>query len=256
MSALAEQLRDERDGDDAAYGGDERHLGDERWIATVLEAEHGAETCHRHGDDHRVDVVHLLAHSAELEEEVETERYHHQADDGGDVDLWRANDLLDRQLRHRRADDHQGGWHGDVAHHRHRSGDDVGGVDAQRHQEGGEEGGEHRRTNQYLRVELLQTVLALDEHHARRKDEEGVRHIEQGGVEHGMWTEDARNDRVADEAYVGKHQGEANHALVVVVLADKAWHPEAEYQQYDIGEESYAQEGKDERAVGQLIAHH
>ena len=230
LSALAEQLRDERDGDDAAQGGDERHLGDERRIAPVLEAEHGAEASHRHCDDHRVDVVHLVAHSAELEEEVDAQRHYHQTEEGGEIDLRRADNLLDRELRHRRTDNHQGGWHGDVAHHRHRSGDDVGSMYAQRYQEGGEEGGEHRRTNQYLRIELLQAVLALDEHHACRKDEECVRHVEQGGVEDGVGTEDARYNRVADEAYVGKHQGETDHALVVVVLGDEPWHPETEHQ--------------------------
>ncbi len=84
--------------------------------------------------------------------------------------------------------------------------------------------------HQYLRIELLHAVLALDEHHACRKDEEGVGHIEQGCIKDGLRTEDARYDRVADEAHVGKHQGKAYHALVVMVLGDEAWHPEAEYQ--------------------------
>ena len=36
LPALRKQQRDERDGDDAANRGDERHLGDERRIAAVF----------------------------------------------------------------------------------------------------------------------------------------------------------------------------------------------------------------------------
>ena len=73
-------------------------------------------------------------------------------------------------------------------------------MDAECHDDGGKEGSEHRWADEYLRVELLQAVLALDEHHACGEDEEGVGHIEQGGVKHGVRAEDARYDRIADEA--------------------------------------------------------
>ena len=103
-------------------------------------------------------------------------------------------------------------------------------MDAECHDDGGKEGAEHRRTHQNLRVELLQTVFALDEHHACREDKEGVGHIEQGCVKDSVRPEDGRDDRIADEAHVGKHQRKAYHALVVMVLGDEAWYPETEYQ--------------------------
>ena len=46
------------------------------------------------------------------------------------------------------------------------------------------------------------------------------------------------------------------HALVIMIASDETRHPETEYQQKDVGKETYAQEGKDERAVGQLIPHY
>ena len=42
--SLRKEEGDERDGDDAANRGDERHLGDERRIAAVFQTEHRAET--------------------------------------------------------------------------------------------------------------------------------------------------------------------------------------------------------------------
>ena len=41
-----------------------------------------------------------------------------------------------------------------------------------------------------------------------------------------------------------------------MIARDETRHPETEYQQKDVGKETYAQEGEDERAVGQLIAHY
>ena len=43
MKKSRKQQCNQRNGDDAAQGGDESHLSDERWIATVFQAEHGAE---------------------------------------------------------------------------------------------------------------------------------------------------------------------------------------------------------------------
>ena len=42
----------------------------------------------------------------------------------------------------------------------------------------------------------------------------------------------------------------------IMIARDETRHPETEYQQKDVGKETYAQKGKDERAVGQLIAHY
>lgn len=41
-----------------------------------------------------------------------------------------------------------------------------------------------------------------------------------------------------------------------MIASDEARYPETEYQQKDVGKETYAQKGEDERAVGQLIAHY
>ena len=103
-------------------------------------------------------------------------------------------------------------------------------MNPQRHQQGCHGSRYQSRTQQYLRVKLLHAVFALDEHHASREDEKRVRHVEQGGVEDSLGTEDARNDRISDEPHVGKHQGETDHSLVVMVLADEPRYPESEHQ--------------------------
>ena len=104
-------------------------------------------------------------------------------------------------------------------------------MNPQRHQQGCHGSRNQSRTQQYLRVKLLHAVFALDEHHASREDEKRVRHVEQGSVEDCLGSEDARNDRISDESHVGKHQGETDHSLVVMVLADEPRHPESEHQQ-------------------------
>ena len=63
LPALRKQQRNQRDGDDAANRGDERHLGDERSIAAVFQTEHRAETRYRHRNDNRIDVVDLIAYT-------------------------------------------------------------------------------------------------------------------------------------------------------------------------------------------------
>ena len=93
---LTKQLRDERDGDNGSQGGDEGGLGDERWITPILEAEHGAEASHWHGDDHGVDVVDHIVDTTYLEEEVDGERYHGETEQGGDVYLGAADNVSQR----------------------------------------------------------------------------------------------------------------------------------------------------------------
>ena len=63
LPALRKEEGDERDGDDAANRGDERHLGDERRIAAVFQAEHRAETRYWHRNDNRIDVVDQVAYT-------------------------------------------------------------------------------------------------------------------------------------------------------------------------------------------------
>ncbi len=125
------QLGDERYGDDAAQGGDERHLRYQRRVASVLEAEHGAETCHRHGDDHGVDLVDEWTDTTQLEEEIKAQGDDRKAQYGGDIDFRGSDNLLDGQLCHAGTDDHQGCRYGDVAHHRYWTGDDVGSMYAE-----------------------------------------------------------------------------------------------------------------------------
>lgn len=254
--SLRKEEGDERDGDDAANRGDERHLGDERRIAAVFQTEHRAETRYGHRYNHRIDVVDQIAYTTYLEQKIYAQRYYAKAQKRGYIYLRTADNLLHRQLRHRGTDNHQGSRNRDIAHHRDRTRNDIRRMYPESYQEGGYEGGKKSRREQYLRIELLDAVLTLDKHHASRKNEKGVRHVEQGCIKNRLRTKNARNDRVADETYVGKHQRKTYHALVIMIARDETRHPETEYQQKDVGKETYAQEGEDECAVGQLIAHY
>ena len=254
--SLRKEQRNQRDGDDAANRGDERHLGDERRIAAVFQTEHRAETRYGHRNDNRIDIVDQIAYTTYLEQKIDAQRYYAKAQKRGEVYLRTADNLLHRQLRHRGTDNHQSRRYRDIAHHRYRTRNDIRRMYPEGYQEGGYEGGKKSRREQYLRIELLDAVLALDEHDTCRKNKKGVRHVEQGGIKNGLRTEYARNDRVADETYVGKHQRKTYHALVVMIARDETRYPETEYQQKNVGKETYAQKGENERAVGQLIAHY
>ena len=76
MKKSRKQQCNQRNGDDAAQGGDESHLCDERWIATVFQAEHGAETGYRHRYDYRIDIVYQIVDATRLEQEVDAQRNH------------------------------------------------------------------------------------------------------------------------------------------------------------------------------------
>lgn len=76
MKKSRKQQCNQRNGDDAAQGGDESHLGDERWIATVFQAEHGAKAGYRHRYDYRIDIVHQIIDATRLEQEVDAQRNH------------------------------------------------------------------------------------------------------------------------------------------------------------------------------------
>ncbi len=102
----------------------------------VFQAEHGAEAGYRHRNHHGVDIIHHVAHAAYLEEEVEAQRNHHQAEHRSHVNLRTADNLLEGQLRHTASDNHQGGRNRYVAHHRYRTGDDIRRMNPQRHQQG------------------------------------------------------------------------------------------------------------------------
>lgn len=74
--SLRKEEGDERDGEDAANRGDERHLGDERRIAAVFQTEHRAETRYWHRYDHRIDVVNLIAYTTYLEQKINAQGYY------------------------------------------------------------------------------------------------------------------------------------------------------------------------------------
>lgn len=94
--SLRKEEGDERDGDDAANRGDERHLGDERRIAAVFQTEHRAETRYRHRNDNRIDVVDLIAYTTYLEQKINAQRYYHKTQERGEVYLRTADNLLYR----------------------------------------------------------------------------------------------------------------------------------------------------------------
>ena len=57
-------------------GLNERHFGDERWIAAVFQTEHRAETRYRHRNDHRIDVVDLIAYPTYFEQKIDAQRHY------------------------------------------------------------------------------------------------------------------------------------------------------------------------------------
>lgn len=76
MKKSRKQQCNQRNGDDAAQGGDESHLSDERWISTVFQTEHGAKAGYRHRYDYRIDIVHQIIDATRLEQEVDAQRNH------------------------------------------------------------------------------------------------------------------------------------------------------------------------------------
>lgn len=94
--SLRKEEGDERDGDDAANRGDERHLGDERRIAAVFQTKHRAETRYWHRNDNRIDVVDLIAYTTYLEQKINAQRYYHKTQERGEVYLRTADNLLHR----------------------------------------------------------------------------------------------------------------------------------------------------------------
>lgn len=251
-----EQHRDQRYAENRGDGGDKRHLRHQRRTAPKLHAEHGAEGGDGHGNDHRIDLIDKVAHATDLEQKVHRQRHDEEAQKRGNIDFHTAHDLAKGQARHRRSDDHQGGRHGDIAHHRDGTGYEVGSVNTEGYQQGGGKSGNHSRGEQHLGIQIFHPILAFHEHHTGREDEEGIGHIQQGGIENGLGAEDGGDDGIADESHIGKHQREADHPLLITVLGYKPRHPEAEHQQHDVGEETDSQQGQYQRAVGQLRPHH
>ncbi len=94
----------------------------------------------------------------------------HKAQKRGNIYLRTADNLLHRQLCHRGTDNHQGRRYRDIAHHRYRTRNDIRRMYPESYQEGGNEGTKKSRRKQYLRIELLDAVLALDEHDTCRKN--------------------------------------------------------------------------------------
>jgi len=132
-----EQHRDQRYGENRGDGGDKRHLRHQRRTAPKLHAEHGAEGGDGHGNDHRIDLIDKVAHATGLEQKIDRQRHDEEAQERGNIDFHTAHDLAKGQARHRRPDDHQGGRHGDIAHHRDGTGYEVGSANTEGHQQGG-----------------------------------------------------------------------------------------------------------------------
>ena len=63
-----EQHRYQRNCEDGAYGSDEGYLGDERRVATILNAKHCTKRGDRHGYHYGVYVVDNVANSTNFEQ--------------------------------------------------------------------------------------------------------------------------------------------------------------------------------------------
>ena len=89
---------------------------------------------------------------------------------------------------------------------------------------------------------MLDAVFSLDEHHAGCEYEEGVGHVQQGGIEYGVRSEYRCHYGIADETNVSKHQCESDHSLGVVVFGYESRYEESECQEYDVCQYAYSQQ--------------
>ena len=145
-------------------------LGDERRIAAVFQTEHRAETRYGHRNDNRIDVVDLIAYTTYLEQEINAQRYYHKTQERGEVYLRTADNLLHRNLAIEEPIIIRAAGTAYVADHRYRTRNDIGRMNPESYQEGGNKGTKKSRRKQHLRIELLDAVLALDEHDTCRKN--------------------------------------------------------------------------------------
>ena len=245
------------DAEHGEEGGDEGDLGDEGGVFAVAQAEDGAVGGDGHGDDHGVDAHHEGGEADELHQVVDGDGQDGEAKEGGGIDGGGAEHGPQGELRHRRADDEQGGWHGDVADHGEGLADPLGdSFDAQGYDEHGEIGGDHGRGPEDFLLELgAIDGLARDEDGADGEDGEGVDHIEHSSIEHSFVTEDAGDDGIAHEADVAEHEGESDGAFVGFLLGEQAWKPEGHGGEQHVGDGADAEERQDVAAVGELAGH-
>ena len=144
---VSHQEHDEQgDGEHREQGGDERHLGNHRGVAVVLQAEDGAVGGHGHGDDQGVDVDDERREAEQQRQVIDGHGEEDEAEEGRQVDGAVAEHGAQREMGHRRTDNEQRCGHGDVAQHRERLADGCGDVvDLERHDDHREIGGNHGR---------------------------------------------------------------------------------------------------------------
>ena len=254
----SEEHDQQGDGEHREEGGDERDLGDDGGVATVLQAEDGAVGGHGHGDDQGVDVDHEVREAQQRRQVIDGDGKEDEPEERCQVDGAVAEHRAQRELRHRRTDDEQGRRHGDVAKHGERLADERGDIiDLEGHDGHCEVGGEHRRRveNFLLEPAALNLTAARDEHCADGKHGKRVDDVEDGGIEHSLVAEDGGDDGIAHEADVAEHQREAHDALVLLLARQVAGQEERHRRKHDVGDDADGEQRQDVAAVGQLARH-
>ena len=255
---LQEEHDQQGDGEHGEERSDKGHLGDERRVLAVTQAEDGAVGGHGHGNDHRVDAHHKGREVQGSTQIMHAQGQQGQTHEGGGVDGTVAQHGSQRQVRHTGADDEQGRRHGDVAYHGEGLADEGGNVVyLYGHDEHGEIGREHGRAVKYLLLETraFHFALARDEHSADGEDGKRVDYVEYGGIEHRLVAEDGRHDGIAHEPHVAKHQGKANDTFIVRFLHQIAGQHQGDARKHNVGNHADAQKREDIAAVGQLASH-
>ena len=251
-----EQLCHNRDGDhgkQSAYKGD---FGYECGVFSISQAEDGAVSGNRHGDDQGVDVDHQRVETKNAEDGIQDKWEDEQPEDGGGIYHSRTEHRVPGKPRHRRTYDQQCSRHGDVAYHGDGLTDDFWNVvNTQRHNQDGKIGCNHWRADQHLGLERQPLLFSIHQHHSYGKDREGVYYIENGGIEYCLVAENSIHYGVSYETYISEHQGEPHRPSVFNAMGEKPWEKPCYDRKQEIGEEADAQQRQDETTVRERPSH-
>lgn len=196
-----------------------------------------------------------MVNAAEAEEPEEQYGKTDELQGAHDERMWSTQHVLYRYAGERRTDDEQRSRHGHVADESDWLRDAARCLPAGAYYYYRYVRGNHRRRAEQLPVQTLLESLARDEHHTEDEDGERVEDVEDAGIEHGVTAEDARYDRIADEAYVAVRQHEAVHAAKFALHAHQTRQDERQDDENGVRDSADEQQHGDVRAVRHAVAH-
>lgn len=156
-----------------------------------------------------------------MKEEKQSYGNNPQTTESGGIDLTVSHNLSGGKVGHGRSDNHQRGRNSDISHQSNRFGYHLGCVKTYCYNDGCDDGTQKGRTQEYLGIECLDGVFALDKHDTNGEDKEGVGHVEKCCIEDCLMTEDAGYNGVAEETYIAEHRCKTNNSLFVMIFADE-----------------------------------